>query len=159
MAPYRTFDAGTWNGTACTVDIISNSTVSDVQVGSFQHTISFNVTGVEETTGFWRVTIPNTIVRELWQGNYSPSKRWAMAIQKLDRRNKHIHIRQLYSLRARNNNNPRVAITFRFATADDCSITSRHALQEKAWQASTQPLTAHVLLRAEVKLCPTNQSR
>ena len=71
MAPFNTFDAGTWNGTAYNFDVVSNSTVSNFQVDTFQKAISFNVTGVEETAGFCRVTIPNIIVQDLWQGNYT----------------------------------------------------------------------------------------
>jgi parallel beta-helix repeat protein len=71
MAPYGMFDAGTWNGTACSVGLISNSTVSAFQVDVAQKTLSFNVTGVEGTAGFCRVTIPNVIVQNLWQGNYT----------------------------------------------------------------------------------------
>jgi len=71
MAPFNTFDAGTWNGVAYTVDIVSNSSVSNFQVDTFQKTINFNVTGLEETAGFCRITIPNVIVQDLWQGNYT----------------------------------------------------------------------------------------
>jgi parallel beta-helix repeat protein len=71
MAPFNTFDAGTWNGTAYNIDVISNSTVSNFQLDASQKTISFNVTGSEFTTGFCRVTIPNLIVQELWQGNFT----------------------------------------------------------------------------------------
>jgi parallel beta-helix repeat protein len=71
MAPFTTFDAGTWNGKPYTVDIVSNSSVSNFQVDTFQKTISFNVTCLEETAGFCRITIPNIIAEELWQGNYT----------------------------------------------------------------------------------------
>jgi hypothetical protein len=65
------FDAGIWDGTAYNIDAISNSTVSNFQVDAVQKTISFNVTGVEETEGFCRVTIPHIIVQDLWQDNYT----------------------------------------------------------------------------------------
>lgn len=71
MAAYGTFDAGTWNGTACTVGVVSNSTVSDFQVDVAQKTVSFNATGTGGSTGFCRVTIPNIIVQNLWQDNYT----------------------------------------------------------------------------------------
>jgi parallel beta-helix repeat protein len=64
MAPYGTFDSGTWNGTAYNVDIVGTS-VSGFQVNLAQKTIGFNV------TGFCRITIPNIIVDDLWQGNYT----------------------------------------------------------------------------------------
>jgi hypothetical protein len=46
--------------------------------------ISLNVSGMEGLAGFCRITIPNTIVQELWQGNYKvtlngqpwPFKNW-----------------------------------------------------------------------------------
>ena len=71
MAPFNTFDAGTWNGTAYNVDVVSNSTVSNFQLNTAQRTMSFNVTGVEGTAVFCRITIPNIIVEELWHGNYT----------------------------------------------------------------------------------------
>jgi len=71
MGPITSFDVGTWNGTACSVDVVSNSTVSDVQVDFAKRTVSFNVTNPESNTGFCRVTIPNVIVQGLWHGNYT----------------------------------------------------------------------------------------
>ena len=71
MAPFNTFDAGVWNGVAYNVDVVSNSTLSNFQLNTTLKTISFNVTGVEDTAGFCRVTIPNIIVQDLWQGNYT----------------------------------------------------------------------------------------
>jgi parallel beta-helix repeat protein len=71
MAPYGTFDSGTWNGTACSVGVMSNSTISYFRVDLAQKTLSFNVTGAEGSTGFCRVTIPNIVVQNLWQGNYT----------------------------------------------------------------------------------------
>jgi parallel beta-helix repeat protein len=99
MGPFNLFDAGTWNGTAYNVDAISNSTVSNFQVDAVQKTISFNVTGSEFTTGFCRVTIPNLIVQELWQGNFTvllngepcPFRNWT------DTGNTYIYINYTYS--------------------------------------------------------------
>jgi hypothetical protein len=71
MAPCSMFDSGTWNGTTCNVSVMSNSTVSEFKVNVAQRTIGFNVTGAEGSTGFCRVTIPNIIVQNLWQGNYT----------------------------------------------------------------------------------------
>ena len=63
MAAITIFEAGTYNGTAYTVDIVSNSTVSyfhfDPDEGAF---LRFNVTGENGTTGFCRVTIPNDLL-------------------------------------------------------------------------------------------------
>jgi parallel beta-helix repeat protein len=71
MAPYSMFDAGTWNGTAYNVGVMSNSTFSGFQVDVAKKTIDFNVTSAEGSTDFCRVTIPNIIVQNLWQGNYT----------------------------------------------------------------------------------------
>jgi hypothetical protein len=48
-----------------------NSTVSEFKVDVAQKTVSFNVKGTEGSAGFCRVTIPNIIVQNLWQGNYT----------------------------------------------------------------------------------------
>jgi parallel beta-helix repeat protein len=98
-APINVFDAGTWNGVAYNVDVISNSTVSNFQVDAVQKTISFNVTGGEGSAGFCRLTIPNLIVQELWQGNYTvllngvpwPFRNWA------DTTNTYIYINYTHS--------------------------------------------------------------
>ena len=71
MGPITSFDVGTWNGTAYNVDVVSNSTVSNLQVDIANRTISFNVTGPESTYDFCRVTIPNVIVQSLWHGNFT----------------------------------------------------------------------------------------
>jgi hypothetical protein len=71
MGPFNTFDAGVWSGEACTVGIISNSTLSGFRLNVTQKTLSFNVTGIEGKAGFSRVTIPNVIVQDLWQGNFT----------------------------------------------------------------------------------------
>ena len=71
MAPFTTFDAGTWNETVYKVDVVSNSTLSDFKLNATQKTLSLNVTGTEGKAGFCRITIPNAIVEDLWQGNYT----------------------------------------------------------------------------------------
>jgi len=52
------------------VTTICSSTISEFQFNDVAKTISFNVTGPDYTVGFCRVTIPNIIVQDLWQGNY-----------------------------------------------------------------------------------------
>jgi parallel beta-helix repeat protein len=71
MGSFVTFDAGNWNGTSCNVDFASNSTVSDLRILDSQRTLSFNVTGLDFTSGFCRITVPNIIAEDLWQGNYT----------------------------------------------------------------------------------------
>jgi len=71
MGPINVFDAGTWNGASHEIDIISNSAISNFKIDIQQKIVSFNVTGVGDTVGFCRITIPNIIVWELWQNNYT----------------------------------------------------------------------------------------
>jgi parallel beta-helix repeat protein len=63
MAPINIFDAGTWDGVAYDVDVVSNSTVSNFhfnpEEGAF---INFNVTGEDGTSGLCRVTIPKSLL-------------------------------------------------------------------------------------------------
>jgi parallel beta-helix repeat protein len=62
--PFNMFDAGTWNGIAYGVDVVSNSTVSGFYFNPSpaQPYISFNVTGESGTVGFCRVTIPKSLL-------------------------------------------------------------------------------------------------
>jgi parallel beta-helix repeat protein len=69
-APITLFDVGLWNETSCTVDIVSNSAVSNFQLNISEKIMRFNVTG-ETGSGFCRVTIPNVIIQELWNGNFT----------------------------------------------------------------------------------------
>jgi len=63
MAPYSTFEAGTWNETTYNADVISNSTVSDFHFNPEEGPyLKFNVTGEEGTAGFCRVTIPKDLL-------------------------------------------------------------------------------------------------
>jgi len=99
MAPLSTFNAGTWNGATCNIDIVSNSTISNFQLSIINKTVSFNVAGGVGTSGFCRITIPNVIVQELWQGNYTvllngephPFKNWT------DSENTYIYINYTHS--------------------------------------------------------------
>ena len=99
MAPFNTFDAGIWNGTAYNVDIVSNSTLSNFNIDLPGKTVSFNITGAENQTGFCRITIPNVIVEDFWQGNYTvlfndepwPYRNWT------DNTNTYIYVKYTYS--------------------------------------------------------------
>lgn len=70
MAPITVFDAATWNGTSLNVDIASNSSISNFQLDKSEKTISFNITD-GTNSGFCRITVPNLIIQDLWQGNYT----------------------------------------------------------------------------------------
>ena len=61
----------TYNGGTYHITTISNSTITNFQFNQSERVISFNVGGLENTTGFCRITIPNILVQELWKGNYT----------------------------------------------------------------------------------------
>jgi len=61
-APFKSFEAGVWDGTAYNVDIVSNSTVSDFKFDSDNKSISLKVTGDNGTVGFCRVAIPKSLL-------------------------------------------------------------------------------------------------
>lgn len=82
MGPIESFVVGTWNGTTCSVNIVSNSTISNMLTDVAGKMISFNITGPDATHGFCRVTIPNLIIQDLWHGNYTVllnNERWSFA--------------------------------------------------------------------------------
>jgi parallel beta-helix repeat protein len=62
MGPFHTFNVGTWNGVAYSVDTVSNSTISNFSFNSNAKTLTFNVTGTSGTTGFCRVAIPLSLM-------------------------------------------------------------------------------------------------
>jgi parallel beta-helix repeat protein len=71
MASVSIFYAGSWNGTRYDINVVTNSTVSSFQLDPSRKTLNFNVSGSQGTLGFSRITIPNIIVEQLWQGNYT----------------------------------------------------------------------------------------
>jgi hypothetical protein len=70
MAPINVFRLMTSERNA-SLELISNSTVSEIQLREAEKIISFNVTGTEGTSGFCKVALPNSVVEDLWHGNYS----------------------------------------------------------------------------------------
>lgn len=60
-----------WQEQKHSITTISNSTITNFQFNSTLKTVSFSVTGETQTIGFCRVTIPNTIVQEMWNNNYT----------------------------------------------------------------------------------------
>jgi nitrous oxidase accessory protein len=68
-APIYSFDAGTSNGVSHYVNIISNSTVSNFYINEAEKTLRFRVAG-EAGLGFCRVSLPNSLVQNLWQNKY-----------------------------------------------------------------------------------------
>jgi len=76
MAPVTTFDVIFWDGREYEIEILSNSTVANFQfnmslIPEYPSTISFKVIGPEFTGAFCRIIIPNIIVQDLWQNNYT----------------------------------------------------------------------------------------
>jgi hypothetical protein len=71
MAPLFAFNAGSWGGIPANVYVASNSTVSNFQINTPERVISFNVTGMQSTVGFCRITVPNILVQDMWQGNFT----------------------------------------------------------------------------------------
>jgi parallel beta-helix repeat protein len=66
MGPFHTFDVGTWNGTAYSVDTVSNSTITSLSFNATLKTLTFNVTGANGTMGFCRVGIPLSFMSGEW---------------------------------------------------------------------------------------------
>jgi parallel beta-helix repeat protein len=58
MSPINSFDVGTWNAVAYSVDTVSNSSIANLSFNPAAKTLSFNVSGANGTKGFCRVSIP-----------------------------------------------------------------------------------------------------
>lgn len=75
VAPITVLDVGTWNGTALNAEVIRNSTLLNVQVDVANRTVNLNFpgpeSGPEATSGFCRMTLPNAIVQNLWNGSFT----------------------------------------------------------------------------------------
>jgi len=68
---FNAFDAGVWDGESYQIYVASNSTVSSFNLDAEQRIISFNVTGDYPSLGFCKITMPNTIIHNMWQDNYT----------------------------------------------------------------------------------------
>ncbi|MBS7632505.1 DUF1565 domain-containing protein [Candidatus Bathyarchaeota archaeon] len=67
IAPINVFDAGTWNESSYTIDIISNSTISNFSFNPAEGPfLRFSVTAQNQSSGFCRVTLPKNL---LWTEN------------------------------------------------------------------------------------------
>jgi hypothetical protein len=66
MGPFNTFSVGTWNGTAYSIDTVSNSRITNVAFNATAKTLNFNVTGTSGTPGFCRVDIPTGLMSGQW---------------------------------------------------------------------------------------------
>ena len=70
-APVQVFEAGIINGNIIYAELFSNSTVTDVHIESSTHTFSFKAFGTLGATGFYRITLPNILVKTVWDNKYS----------------------------------------------------------------------------------------
>jgi parallel beta-helix repeat protein len=76
MGPFQTFSVGTWNGTAYSVDTVSNSTLSNFIFNPSTKTLTFDVTDITSATGFCRVAIPTGL---MWSDN--PPAGWLVYVE------------------------------------------------------------------------------
>jgi hypothetical protein len=60
-----------FEGSFFPVSISTNSTISNFSFNQSIREISFNVTGQDSTIGFCNLTLPNTLVQNLWQGTFT----------------------------------------------------------------------------------------
>ncbi len=72
-APITIFNAGTWEGKKYNVNVVSNSTVSELSFDPEGTRIRFNVMGENGTTGFCNVTIPKELL-------YADETEWAILV-------------------------------------------------------------------------------
>jgi parallel beta-helix repeat protein len=68
IAPVVTCEAGVWDGKALYVELMTNSTISNFKVDKTGSAINFTASGSAGTVGFSRITVPNVIVQNLWNG-------------------------------------------------------------------------------------------
>ena len=68
VAPVYNLRISMQNQVAYNIHLISNSTISDFHFDSAQKTIAFNAAG-NTGFGFCRITIPNVIVQNAWEGD------------------------------------------------------------------------------------------
>jgi parallel beta-helix repeat protein len=70
IAPISLYDAGRWDEEHYQIEIVSNSTLLYIWLNITQRIFSFNVAS-EAGSGFCRIAMPNVIIQEMWQGNYT----------------------------------------------------------------------------------------
>jgi parallel beta-helix repeat protein len=75
MGQFHAFGVGTWNGTAYSVDTVSNSTITNVSFNATAKALTFNVTGPSSAVGFCRIAIPRAL---MWCGNET---QWAVVME------------------------------------------------------------------------------
>ncbi|MCW3999284.1 MAG: right-handed parallel beta-helix repeat-containing protein [Candidatus Bathyarchaeota archaeon] len=66
-----TFDAGTVNGTQCSVETLSNSTVANLNIQTQNKILSLEVSGTSGTAGFTLITLPNNLMQSVYRGIFT----------------------------------------------------------------------------------------
>jgi len=69
MAPTLSFTVNISCNEVLYINVISNLTISDFILNVSQNLISINVMGLDGSLGFGRITVPNIIFQQTWQGN------------------------------------------------------------------------------------------
>jgi hypothetical protein len=70
----------TYENESYSVNVTSNSTIPNFNFNRAERSISFNVTGVKNSKGFFIMEIPKKLVQSLWQCNYTvllDGKQWS----------------------------------------------------------------------------------
>lgn len=65
------YDAGQINGTERNINTLSNSTISNFEMNQTDRTVSFNVTGASGTSGFTILTIPTTVMQNVYHNIFT----------------------------------------------------------------------------------------
>ena len=60
-----------WRGKTIMVEFITNSTVSNLTIDDANKSVSFTAEGAENTTGFSRITLSNSLVQNNWNSEYA----------------------------------------------------------------------------------------
>jgi hypothetical protein len=69
----------TYDNKSYSISVTSNSTISSFDFSKPKRSISFNVSGLDDSKGFCVIEIPKELVQNLWQSNYTvllKGKQW-----------------------------------------------------------------------------------
>ena len=71
VAPVQIFETTVNDGNIVYVELISNSTTTDIHFDASEHTFSFSAFGPLGATGFFRITLPNSLIQTVWNNKYA----------------------------------------------------------------------------------------
>jgi len=60
-----------WDEKIYPIELKSNSTIFRFRFNASERIMSFNVTGPDYTFGFCNITVPKSLIQDLWQGSYT----------------------------------------------------------------------------------------